>query len=326
MDLPNYKIHNEDCITKMHQLAKDGFQYDLSVFSPPFASLYSYSNDPNDMGNSKDSDDEFLLHYEFFAKALFPLCKPGRNTVVHLQQVTRTKSQYGHMGLFDIRGHVNRKMTEAGFILYGEVCIPKNPQAQSIRLKAHQLQFTQWEKDSTVSRPALADWDQIYKKPGANEVPVRPLENGLTRDKWIQWAEAYWDSDHPELAMPASVWFDINETHVLNNTSSVARVTGGHHKRGATKFSNDEKHMCPLQLDLIERAVLLWSNKGETVFSPFGGIGSEAVGAMMHDRNAELCELNPNYANEAKRMCDALLAKKREESKVVTLFDLLNVA
>ena len=105
-----FDIKNTDCIPEMHRLAKEGVQFDLSVFSPPFASLYSYSEDEADMGNSKDSDDEFLLHYEFFANALFPIIKPGRNVCVHLQQVTRTKGDYGHMGLFDIRGHVNRLM------------------------------------------------------------------------------------------------------------------------------------------------------------------------------------------------------------------------
>lgn len=318
----NFTIKNTDCIPEMHRLAKEGVQFDLSVFSPPFASLYSYSEDEADMGNSKDSDDEFLLHYEFFANALFPIIKPGRNVCVHLQQVTRTKGDYGHMGLFDIRGHVNRLMEKAGFILYGEVAIPKNPQAQSIRLKAHQLQFSQWEKDSTVSRPALADWLQIYKVPGKNEVPVKPLENGLNRDLWIEWADMIWQAKDGQLCLPSSVWFDIRETHVLNNTASVHSVIGKGHKPSNTKFQADERHMAPLQLDLIERCVLLWSNPGETIFSPFGGIGSEAVGALMHRRNAYITELNPNYAYEAERNCQGIVNKIEHEERVLTLFDL----
>lgn len=306
----------------MHELARQGVQFDLSVFSPPFASLYSYSEDEADMGNSKDSDDEFLLHYEFFANALFPIIKPGRNVCVHLQQVTRTKGDYGHMGLFDIRGHVNRIMEKAGFILYGEIAIPKNPQAQSIRLKAHQLQFTQWEKDSTVSRPALADWLQIYKIPGKNEVPVEPLKNGLNRDLWIEWADMIWQPKDGQLCLPSSVWFDIRETHLLNNTASVHSVIGKGHKPSNTKFQADERHMCPLQLDLIERCVLLWSNPGETVFSPFGGIGSEAVGSLMHKRNAHIAELNPNYAHEADRNCQGIINKINHEKNVLTLFDI----
>lgn len=316
----NYELINGDCIPEMHKLAKQGKQFDLSVFSPPFASLYAYTDSIADMGNSKDSDDEFLLHYEFFAKALFPLIKPGRNVCVHLQQVVRTKGNHGYMGLFDIRGYVNRIMQDAGFILYGEVAIPKNPQAQSIRLKAHQLQFSQWEKDSTVSRPALADWLQIYKVPGENEVPVTPLKNGLNRDVWIDWADMVWQSDEKQLCLPQSVWFDIRETWLLNNTATVNSVIGEHHKPANTKFSGDERHMCPLQLDLIERCVLLWSNPGETVFTPFAGIGSEVIGALMHRRNAVGIELNPAYIDEATRNCEGILSKQREEEKILTLF------
>jgi hypothetical protein len=301
-------------------LAEEGKQFDLSVFSPPFASLYAYTDSIADMGNSKDSDDEFLLHYEFFAKALFPLIKSGRNVCVHLQQVVRTKGNHGHMGLFDIRGYVNKIMQDAGFILYGEVAIPKNPQAQSIRLKAHQLQFTQWEKDSTVSRPALADWLQIYKAPGDNEVPVKPLENGLNRDIWIEWADMIWKGQGNYMSYPASVWFDIRETWLLNNTATVEKEIGSHHKPANTKFEGDERHMCPLQLDLIERCILLWSNPGETIFTPFAGIGSELIGALKHKRNALGCELNPAYVDEATRNLEGLISKQREESKILSLF------
>jgi len=316
----NYHIHEGDCIPHMHELARQCVKFPLSVFSPPFASLYSYSQSINDMGNSRDSDDEFLLHYAFFANALFPVMEEGSVTCVHLQQVTRQKSNHGHMGLWDIRGHVNRLMEDAGFYLYGEVAIPKNPQAQSIRLKAHQLQFSQWEKDSSVSRPALADWLQIYKKPGERAAPVKPLENGLSRDKWIEWADMVWSSTEPQLCYPASVWFDIRETHVLNNRASVNSVIGEGHKVSETKYQADERHMCPLQLDLVERCVLLWSNRGETVFTPFAGIGSEMVMPLINGRDAYGIELNPKYVEDNINNCEGVLRKIKHNQNVLTLW------
>lgn len=169
-----------------------------------------------------------------------------------------------------------------------------------------------------VSRPALADWLQIYKAPGENETPVNPVKNGLDRNIWIEWADMVWQSDEKQLCLPSSIWFDINETRVLNNRASVDEVIGAHHKPPNTKFEGDEKHMCPLQLDLIERCILLWSNPGETVFTPFAGIGSEMIGALMHDRKALGIELNPAYVDEAIRNCEGILSKKREESKILT--------
>ena len=282
------------------------------------------SEEDADMGNAKTWG-EFILQYEFFSHALFPLIKDGRNACVHVQQVTKTKGNDGNMGLFNLRGYCIGAMEKAGFIYYGEVTIPKNPQAQSIRLKAHQLQFTQWEKDSTVSRPSLADYLLVFKKPGKNLVPVKPLDNGLTRDNWIGWAESEWiskEENNINLQYPKSVWRGIRETFCLNNRATVENVIGGHHKTPNTKFHGDEVHMCPLQLDLIERCVLLWSNKGETVFTPFAGIGSEIIGAMIHDRNGVGMELKTDYIDELKRNCDGLISKKKESSKIVTLFDL----
>jgi DNA methylase len=315
-----YHIHQGDCIPHLHELAEQGRSFPLSIFSPPFATLFSYSQDSADMGNSRDSDDEFLLHYSFFAHALARVMQPGSLTCVHLQQVVRRKSQHGHMGLFDIRGHVNRLMEDAGFYLYGETTIRKDPQAQSIRTKAHQLQFTQWEKDSSVSRPALCDYLQIFKMPGERSAPVRPLNNGLIRDTWIEWAEGIWQTTDDGIVIPASCWFDIRETHVLNNRASVDEVIGAGHKVSETKFRADERHMCPLQLDLVDRCVLLWSNEGEEILTPFSGIGSELVMPLLRNRKAYGIELNPNYVREAHRNCEGALAKVSYQKNVLTLF------
>lgn len=318
MDKP-YHIHVGDCIPHMYELAEKGKKFKFSIFSPPFATLLAYSDKREDMGNSRDSDDEFVLHYEFFANALFPIIEYGGMVCVHLQQVVRQKSVHGHMGLFDIRGAVNTAMEDAGFYLYGEIAIPKNPQAQSIRLKAHQLQFSQWEKDSTVSRPALADWLQIYKKPGELNEKVEPIKNGLTRDTWIDWADMNWVSEHEKFVYPASVWMGIRETAVLNNRTTVDELIGRGHKVSETKFTKDERHMCPLQVDLVRRAILLWTNKGWEVFTPFAGIGSELVVPLLEGRRAYGIELNDNYASEAVRNCDGAVSKMEYSKKILAL-------
>ena len=157
---PEYEIQNRDCIPAMLEMQPASI--DQAVFSPPFSSLYAYTNADADMGNSRESDDEFMLHFDFFARALAPLIKPGRNVCMHLQQVSRFKSNHGYMGLYDIRGQTIRVMEAAGLHYYGDITIPKNPQAQAIRTKSHCLTFTQFEKDSSVSRPALSDYLLVF--------------------------------------------------------------------------------------------------------------------------------------------------------------------
>lgn len=316
-----YTIVNDDCIKHMHELKATGKKFPLAVFSPPFATLYSYSQSKNDMGNSRDSDDEFCLHYSFFANALFGVMEDGANVCLHIQQIVRRKSMHGHMGLFDIRGHIIRLMEDAGFIFYGETTIQKDPQAQSIRTKSHRLQFSQWNKNSMISAPALADYLLIFKMPGERKEPVIPSRNGLTNDDWIKWANPIWLSSDEKIVYPASVWFDINETHCLNNRASVNRVIGEGHKVSETKWAADERHMCPLQIDLVERCVLLWSNTGDEVLTPFAGIGTELVVPILYGRSAYGIELNANYAAEAKRNCDGAVRKVEHEKKVLKLFN-----
>lgn len=165
IEAEDYRIANTDCIPALEALPRASV--DLAVFSPPFSSLFAYSDADADMGNSRESDDEFLLHFDFFARALAPVMKPGRNVCLHIQQVARTRVHHGFIGLFDIRGAIIRKMEEAGLHYYGDVTIPKNPQAQSIRTKAACLTFSNFERDSAISRPALSDYLLIFKAPGA---------------------------------------------------------------------------------------------------------------------------------------------------------------
>lgn len=242
---------------------------DLSVYSPPFASLFTYSPSPRDLGNSYDRD-EFLDHYGYVIRDVLRVTKPGRLSCVHVQQLTTTKAVHGVVGMTDFRGQVIAAHQQAGWIYHGEVTIDKDPQAQAIRTKAQALMFQTLNRDSASSRPALADYLIVFRKPGVNETPVTP---DCDNETWIQWA-------HP-------VWYDINETDTLN-----VRVA---------RDDADERHICPLQIPLIERCVRLWSNRGETVLSPFAGIGSEGVGAVKWGRRFVGCELKESYWRTAVR-------------------------
>lgn len=273
-----------DSCERLAELADDSV--DLCVYSPPFASLYTYSPSDRDLGNST-SMDEFAQHYRFILDEVLRVMKPGRIIAVHVQQVATQKWRDGVIGLQDFRGDVIRAHQEAGYTFYGEVTVWKNPQSQQIVKKVAALSFTNLEKDSSRSRPALADYLLIFRKPGDSEVPVLPE---CSRDDWIQWASPIWTTDEDPLdsldAGPMhSCWFDIKETNTLN--TAVAREAA------------DERHICPLQLDLIERVVRLWSNRGELVLSPFGGIGSEGYVSIQQGRRFVGCELKPSYWHTA---------------------------
>lgn len=317
IDNNEFKMYMGDCIPVMHELYKNGKQYDLSVFSPPFASLYTYSNHYEDMGNSRESDDEFLLHFEFFAKALIKLMKEGRNVCLHIQNISRSMTHHGRAGIWDIRGDIIRIFEKVGFWYYGEASIFKNPQAQSIRTKAHALMFSQFIKDSLKSRPALLDYLLIFKKPGESEKKVTEElqkneygameRQGVTNQNWIEWASGIWitndDGFYINYPNPYNgAFFDIKESNTLN-----ARVV---------RREEDEKHLCPLQLDLIDRCVKLWSNKNETVFSPFAGIASEGFQSILLDRKFEGIELKEEYYNESiKNLNDAIVIRDSKKSQ-----------
>lgn len=239
----------------------------LSVYSPPFDSLYTYSPSLRDLGNSA-SRAEFLEHYGYIIRENLRVTMPGRNACVHVQQITTTKATHGQMGTTDFRGDVIRAYQQAGWIYYGEATVNKDPQAQAIRTKSHALMFVTKDRDSAALRPALADYLLIFKKPGDNQVPIKP---DVSNDEWIEWAQP--------------VWWNIRETNTLN-----AR---------AGREAADERHIAPLQLDFIERCVRLWSNRGETVLTPFAGIGSEVYVAVKHGRRGVGIELKPSYWNTA---------------------------
>jgi DNA modification methylase len=259
---------------------------DLSVCSPPFASLFVYSPSLRDLGNCSTRG-EFLEHYGFIIREQLRVTRPGRLACVHVQQLTTRKSVEGFIGLTDFRGEVIRAFQDAGWIFFGEVTIWKNPQAQATRTKAHSLMFVSKNRDSAGIRPALADYLLIFKKPGDNTVPIphEALSGEVTNEDWIEWASPIWydQGDGGDLGGDclSPVWTTIKETDTLNER--VARE------------ESDERHLCPLQLSFIERCVRLYSNPGETVLTPFAGIGSEIYQAVKLGRRGIGVELKASY-------------------------------
>jgi DNA modification methylase len=258
---------------------------DLSVFSPPFSNLYCYSPSERDLGNSR-TDKEFYRHFNYIIDHLLRATKPGRNCCVHVQQIAASLVNDGFIGLKDFRGDVIKAFIDRGWVYHGEVTIDKNPQVQAIRSHAKGLAFEQFHKDSSWSRPGMADYIIIFRKPGENAVPVHP---DLSNEEWIQFA-------HP-------VWYDIRETDTLN-------VAEG-------RDVKDERHICPLQLGTIERCIRLWSNPGETILSPLAGIGSEGYTALKFGRKFVGIELKSSYFQTAHKNLERILRKNTQ----ATLFD-----
>lgn len=304
----NWHLMLGDSCERLAEIKDDSV--DLAVYSPPFASLYTYSPSVRDLGNS-GSRAEFLDHYGFVIREMLRVTKPGRLNVVHVQQLTTTKSMHGIVGLTDFRGEVIRAYIDAGWIFHGEVTVDKDPQAQAIRTKAQALMFVQKNKDSSKSRPALADYLLLFRAPGEIETPIK---TDVTNDEWITYARPIWrgtdddgalDTMRDEgLAVPDSCWYGIRESNTLN-------VAAG-------RENADERHICPLQLDLIERCVRLWSNKGETVLSPFAGIGSEGYVSVKLGREFIGCELKGSYWQAAVKN----LSAAEHAADTPTLFDL----
>jgi hypothetical protein len=239
-----------------------------AVYSPPFASLYTYSSSRRDLGNCR-SFEEFFKHYGFLIPELLRVTMPGRRTAVHCQQLSTTKATHGVIGWRDFRGDLIRAYQAAGWIYDGEICIDKNPQAQAIRTKSKQLMFVQKNKDSSWVRPAMADYILLFRHP--TETTETPVKTDVSNEEWILFA-------HP-------IWYGIRESNVLQYRQA--------------REDEDEKHICPLQLETIERCIRLWSNPGDVVLSPFAGIGSEGYVARRFGREFIGIELKESYFNQA---------------------------
>jgi len=259
----DYTIHRGDCVEVTRSKVADE-SVDFSVFSPPFSSLFTYSNSPRDIGNAR-TDDEFFRHFDYLIPELLRVTKPGRLVAVHVANVPAMLSRDGYIGVKDLRGDVVRHFQSGGWIFHGEVTIDKCPQAQAIRTKSKSLLFVQKERDSSWLRPALADYVLVFRKPGENVVPIQ--NDDVTREDWIEWARP--------------IWYGIRESDTLQAREA--------------REEKDEKHLCPLQLGTIERCIRLWSNRGEVVFTPFMGIGSEVYQAIKCGRRGLGIELKGTY-------------------------------
>jgi len=280
-DSEQFHVHHGDCIPHMLQdMPEDAV--DFAVFSPPFPSLYAYTDSESDIGNVDSMGGEATVHLSFLFAGLMRVLKPGRAAIVHVCQIPRMKRS-GGIGLCDFRGTNIRLGERAGLVYEYDWSVRKNPQAQAIRTRSRELQFAGLESDRSKQRGTLQDYLIKFRKPGENAVPIN-AKNQVSRNDWIKWAEGCWD--------------DVSETDTLNTA--------------AAKSEEDTKHICPLQLEVIRRCVLLYSNPGEIVFSPFTGIGSEGFMSLggkspktgrsiAEQRRFYGCELKPEYHAQALR-------------------------
>jgi len=287
-DSQQYFVHQGDCIPHMLE-EMPAESVDFSVFSPPFPSLFAYTSKPEDIGNSEDLRGEAKLHLGWFYAGLRRVLKPGRACIVHVMQIPRLKRS-GEVGLHDYRG-INIRMGErAGLVYEYDWAIRKNPQAQAIRTKSRELQFSGLESDRARQRGALADYLIKFRAPGDNAIAV-DSDGEVSRNEWIDWAECCWG--------------DIKETDTLNVREA--------------RSEEDTRHICPLQLGVIDRVVRLYTNPGELVFSPFTGIGSEGYVSLQRGRRFYGCELKPEY--HAQALKNLTKARKTHEQNSKTLFD-----
>lgn len=291
----NYSLYHGDCCEVIRGIPDESIHF--SVFSPPFASLYTYSNSERDMGNSSDYE-QFNRHFKFLISELYRVTKPGRLVSVHCMNLPTTKQHHGQIGIQDFRGDIIRDFQSVGFIYHSEICIWKDPVTAMQRTKAIGLLHKQLVKDSTISRQGIPDYVCTFRKPGDNPEPVageldwfagdastfRPTGR-LSIDIWQRYA--------------SPVWMDINQSNTLQHRSA--------------RESNDERHICPLQLDVIERCLQLWSNPGDVILSPFAGIGSEGFVSLKLDRKFIGIELKESYYNLAAKNLMAGEEKAREQ-------------
>lgn len=265
-----FRIYNMDCVKGLMDHVEDE-SIGYSIFSPPFASLYTYSDSPYDMGNTT-SNEEFYEQFRFLAKELFRVTMSGRNLSFHCMLLPTTMQRDGFIGLTDFRGDMIRIFQDVGFIFHSEVVIWKDPVTAMQRTKALGLLHKQTKKDTAMSRQGIPDYLVTMRKPGTNIEPVTKTNESFPVSKWQQYA--------------SPVWMDINPSDTLQYRSA--------------REHEDERHICPLQLQVIERGIELWSNPNDLVLSPFMGIGSEGYTALKMGRRFVGFELKESYFRQSK--------------------------
>lgn len=299
----SYALYNGDCCEVLEAIPDGSIGH--SIFSPPFADLYCYSDNERDMGNCRGMDD-FMAHFGVLIGHLARVMQNGRIVAVHCMDIPAMKERDGFIGLKDFPGEIIRAFQAHGFIFHSRVCIPKDPLIEATRTKAIGLMHKQLLKDSTMSRMGIADYIVAMRKPGQNADPVSHGD-GLSEyagshdpgGVGVKRSHNIWR------AYASPVWDDIRQTRTLNGTRA--------------RDEEDEKHICPLQLDTIERCITLWSNPGNTVLTPFMGIGSEAFCAVRMGRKAVGVELKESYFRQAVKNVSE--AETLKDQFAGTLFD-----
>lgn len=287
MEQPKFTAIHGDCVEEVAKLPDNSI--DFSIFSPPFAELYVYSDDIRDMGNCQDYE-EFFVHFQFLVKELARVIKSGRLVAVHCMDLPAMKGKDGYIGLKDFSGMLIQAFEKEGFIYHDRVTIWKSPVVEMTRTKSIGLLHKTIKKDSSLSRTGIPDYILVFRNAGDNLVPIthqdkdENKENYLPVNLWQKYAEP--------------VWYDINYSDTLQYTSA--------------REEKDEKHICPLQLETIRRCLHLWSNEGETVLSPFGGIGSEGYESLRFNRNYIGIELKESYYNQMQRNLKRMIADKMQ--------------
>lgn len=268
-----YSIYNGDSCEIMNSIPDNSIHY--SIFSPPFADLYVYSNSERDMGNCK-SKSEFYEHFKFIVKELYRIMMNGRLVSFHCMNLPTSKQKDGFIGITDFRGELIKLFQDCGFIYHSEVCIWKDPVIAMQRTKALGLLHKQIKKDSAMCRQGIPDYLVTMRKPGDNPERIEHTNESFPVQIWQNYA--------------SPVWMDINPSNTLQRTSA--------------RDEKDEKHICPLQLDVIRRGINLWTNENDIVFTPFMGIGSEVYQALKMNRRGIGIELKESYYQQAVKNCE----------------------
>ena len=285
-----YGCYNGDTVEMIKGIPDDSIHYTL--FSPPFASLYTYSNSDRDMGNCK-GDEEFMTHFKFLASELYRVTIPGRLLSFHCMDLPTLKSRDGFIGLKDFPAILRQVFEDCGFIYHSRVTIWKNPVTEMQRTKALGLLHKQIRKDSAMCRQGIPDYIITMRKPGDNPEPMPHTHETFPVNVWQQYA--------------SPVWMDIRQSDTLNRTSAREHA--------------DEKHICPLQLEVIQRCIELWTNPGDIVFDPFMGIGSVPYVALRLGRRGMGCELKGSYFDQAKANLE-IASKEKTMSQIVGQMDI----
>jgi len=275
-----YALYNGDSCEIMTGIPSESVHY--IIYSPPFASLYTYSNSERDLGNCR-THDEFYEQFAFIAKELYRVLIPGRLMSFHCMNLPFSKERDGFIGIRDFRGELIRFFQGYGFIFHSEVCIWKDPVTAMQRTKALGLLHKQIRKDSAMSRQGIPDYLVTMRKPGENPEPISHTPEQFPVSLWQRYA--------------SPVWMDINPSDTLQYRSA--------------RDEKDERHICPLQLEVIKRGIELWSNPGDVVLTPFMGIGSEAYTALKHGRKAIGIELKESYYSQAVKNCEIAAASEQ---------------